>query len=287
MTENSEDVFGSFTGWARSVADPWSLDPAAFNPYASWEKTVNATDIAAVLGFDSITSIDLLSPAPNATMEVTGIKSGSTTVSVVEIPPLYSSLGLRSPTVLGIEFVPDGAIPAFDDISASVHVAQINQIAALGITVGCNPPANNLYCPKNDVSRAQMSAFLRRAFVLPPTNSDFFTDDDGIVFEDDINRLSAAGTSDLGCSGSLFCPWQPITRSDMALFIVSTLDLPSLGNSDFSDIAGDPNASEIRILADHGITVGCTVNQFCPDETVSRAQMASFIMRSLAVADAQ
>lgn len=290
VTENSEDVFGSFTGWARSVPDPWSLDPAAFNPFATWEEPVPVIDIAVVLGFDSITDIELLSPAPNATMEVTGTKNGTSTVSVVEIPPLYSALGLRSPTVLGIEFAPNAAPPAFDDISSSVHYTQINQIAALGITVGCNPPVNNLYCPKNDVSRAQMSAFLRRAFNLSSTSLDFFTDDDDIVFEDDINRISAVATADLGCGGSLFCPWQPITRSEMALFIVSTLNLPSLGNSDFVDIGGDPNATEIKILADHGITVGCnppTYDQFCPDEHVTRAQMASFIMRSLDVAAAQ
>lgn len=289
VTENSEDVFGSYTGWARSVPDPWSQSPSANNPLAFWDEVVAVDDIAVVLGFDSISSISLLNPAPNATMQVTGLKSGSTTTSVVEVPPLYSALGLRSPTVTGITFAPDAIddVPAFDDISGSVHLAQINEIAQLGITVGCNPPTNNLYCPKNDVSRAQMAAFLRRALVLPGTSTDYFTDDGSTVFQDDINRLAAASApSDIGCGGTLYCPWVPITRSEMALFIVSSLNLQSLGQSDFTDIATDPNAAEIRTLADYQITVGCNppaFDQFCPNETVTRAQMASFIMRALGV----
>jgi len=31
-----------------------------------------------------------------------------------------------------------------------------------GITVGCNPPANDRYCPDDNVTRAQMSAFMKR-----------------------------------------------------------------------------------------------------------------------------
>ena len=31
-----------------------------------------------------------------------------------------------------------------------------------GVTVGCNPPANTNYCPEDNVTRAQMAAFMRR-----------------------------------------------------------------------------------------------------------------------------
>jgi len=43
----------------------------------------------------------------------------------------------------------------------------INYISAVkdaGITKGCNPPANDRFCPEDVVTRAQMAAFIYRAF---------------------------------------------------------------------------------------------------------------------------
>ncbi len=51
----------------------------------------------------------------------------------------------------------------FDDDDASVFETDIDKIGTAGVTKGCNPPDNNLYCPTNNVSRAQMAAFLHRA----------------------------------------------------------------------------------------------------------------------------
>jgi len=45
----------------------------------------------------------------------------------------------------------------------STFAADIAWIAAAGITRGCNPPANDLFCPTDVVTRQQMAAFLARA----------------------------------------------------------------------------------------------------------------------------
>jgi hypothetical protein len=50
----------------------------------------------------------------------------------------------------------------FDDDS-SVFENDIERLAASGITVGCNPPENNRFCPDDPVTRGQMAAFMRRA----------------------------------------------------------------------------------------------------------------------------
>jgi hypothetical protein len=39
----------------------------------------------------------------------------------------------------------------------------INKLAEAGITSGCNPPANDRFCPSDLVTRGQMAAFIRRA----------------------------------------------------------------------------------------------------------------------------
>jgi hypothetical protein len=52
----------------------------------------------------------------------------------------------------------------FVDDNGSVFEGAIERLAQAGITLGCNPPTNNRYCPDQSVTRGQMAAFLKRAF---------------------------------------------------------------------------------------------------------------------------
>jgi subtilisin family serine protease len=54
----------------------------------------------------------------------------------------------------------------FDDDSDSTFEGAINKIAEAGITQGCNPPANDEFCPDKDVNRGQMAAFIQRSLSL-------------------------------------------------------------------------------------------------------------------------
>jgi hypothetical protein len=61
------------------------------------------------------------------------------------------------------------AVPAawasdrFIDVpNTNPHHDDINAIATAGITRGCNPPTNDLYCPGDTVRRDQMASFLQR-----------------------------------------------------------------------------------------------------------------------------
>jgi hypothetical protein len=59
--------------------------------------------------------------------------------------------------------LPAGTRDAFTDDDTSVFQADIDALAASGITKGCNPPDNDRFCPNNPVTRGQMAAFLYRA----------------------------------------------------------------------------------------------------------------------------
>jgi hypothetical protein len=89
--------------------------------------------------------------------------------------------------------------PSLGDADTSVHADSIQLIGAAGITRGCNPPLNDLFCPNQFVSREEMATFLVRALQLPPTSIDYFDDDNGSVHEDSINRVAAAGIT-RGCN---------------------------------------------------------------------------------------
>ena len=103
----------------------------------------------------------------------------------------------------------------FTDDNGTTFETEINKLAAAGITTGCGPA---LYCPNADVSRAQMASFLVRALALPPTATDYFTDDEASSAEADINALAAAGITS-GCTTTTFCPNAPVTRGQMAAFL--------------------------------------------------------------------
>jgi hypothetical protein len=172
----------------------------------------------------------------------------------------------------------------FTDDDGNVHEANIEAIAAEGITLGCNPPVNDLYCPDQSVSREQMATFLTRALDLPAAAGSF-TDTAGSVHEANIGALAAAGIT-LGCNpptNDMFCPDAAVTRAQMATFLTRALDLPAAAGS-FVDTEGSVHEANIGALAAAGITLGCNPpanDMFCPDESVTRAQMATFLTRAL------
>lgn len=179
----------------------------------------------------------------------------------------------------------------FADDDASVHEHAIEAVAAAGITLGCNPPTNDRFCPGAAVTRGQMAAFLHRGLAdrIEPGQPVRFSDDNGSVFESDIEWLGATGITK-GCNppaNDRFCPNNSVTRAQMAAFLVRALGLTDRGSADFRDDDGSPFEGDIERLATAGITMGCnppTNDRFCPGDPVTRGQMASFLARALGLA---
>lgn len=185
--------------------------------------------------------------------------------------------------------LPGPVSTGFTDTSGHVFAGDIEWLAASGITKGCNPPANHLFCPDEPVTRGQMAAFLHRALPdLAVNTSTDFADDDASVFEADIEWLSATGVT-RGCNppaNDRFCPDAVVTRGQMAAFLHRAL--PDLGLTgpivDFMDDNGHVFESDIEWLAAAGVTRGCNPpanSQFCPNAPVTRGAMAAFLHRAL------
>jgi hypothetical protein len=162
----------------------------------------------------------------------------------------------------------------------------IEAIAAAGITFGCNPPANNRYCPDETMTRAQAAAFVARALNLPDTEDDFFDDDNGHALEGAINRLAEAEIT-LGCNppaNDNFCPNRGLTRAEFAAFLARAYDLDETGSDRFVDDEGHVLEGAINRVAAQGWTFGCnppTNNRYCPNDRLTRAQSAGFVRRAL------
>jgi ELWxxDGT repeat protein len=111
----------------------------------------------------------------------------------------------------------------------------------------------------------------------------------GHPFYDFIGKLSALGIT-LGCGGGNYCPDTNTTREQMAIFIERAIGIsnpPVPTGQTFQDVPptllGYPF---IEDLVGRGITAGCAAGPprlFCPTGSVTREQMAIFILRGLGV----
>jgi hypothetical protein len=113
----------------------------------------------------------------------------------------------------------DGSTDSFTDDDGSAFEADIEILQGHGITNGCT---TTKFCPTEVVTRGEVAAFLVRAFDLSISTGDSFSDDDDSVFQTEIEALAASGVTS-GCSQGRFCPSRPVTRGEMAAFLVRAL----------------------------------------------------------------
>jgi hypothetical protein len=165
----------------------------------------------------------------------------------------------------------------------------VQAVSARGITSGCG---GTNYCPDASITRAQMAVFLLKAKLgsayTPPAAT-------GTVFGDVaagdfaaawIEQLASLGIA-TGCGGGNYCPNDPVTRKQMAPFLLKTLlgsgHVPPAASSLFSDVAGaDPFEPWIMELYTRSITGGCATGplRYCPDGPNTRGQMAVFLVKT-------
>jgi Zn-dependent metalloprotease len=179
----------------------------------------------------------------------------------------------------------------FGDVSNTYWSwSYIERLYNAGITSGCSAVPLN-YCPDNTVTRAQMAIFLLKgihgAGYVPPAvgGGSGFAD----VPADHwaarwIKQLAVEGITG-GCGGGNYCPEGNVTRAQMAIFLLKarhgTAFAPPVATGLFTDVPVGYWADKwIEQLAVEGITAGCGGGNYCPDDNVTRAQMAIFLVRT-------
>jgi hypothetical protein len=91
-----------------------------------------------------------------------------------------------------------------------------------------------------------------------------------------------------GCGVSTFCSENPVTRKEMAKFLLlskngASYTPPACVTPQFSDVpCSNPYAAWINEIANEGITSGCAPGLFCPDGNITRSQMAVFLLVAVA-----
>ena len=133
-----------------------------------------------------------------------------------------------------------GGVSLFSDVSpTAISCKSIHYIAAQNVTTGCQ---TGLYCPAQNVSRAQMAIFVAKGIVAP---------------------AGGAGV--------------PLTYTDPDTHVSYSCD-PASPNLLFSDVTtSDPFCKHVHFLYAKNVIAGCAGNMYCPNNGVTRGEMAKFL----------
>jgi hypothetical protein len=161
----------------------------------------------------------------------------------------------------------------------------VEAIHDAGISDGCG---STTYCPNNLINRGEMAVFLLLAaegagYTPPACTSPVFADVPcSNPLAPWINELASRGITG-GCGGGNFCPASPVTRDQMAVFLLATFEgtgytPPACTTPRFTDVPCSSGlAPWVNELAERGVTAGCGGTSYCPAGTVTRGQMAVFL----------
>ena len=183
------------------------------------------------------------------------------------------------------------AADGFEDVTGGVHKPAIDALNARGLFDGTEC-AEDMFCPGDEMKRWTMAVWLVRVLdeAEPPaaTESSFADVDPGNRWLAHIERLAELEVT-TGClvDPLRFCPDRSVNRAEMATFLERAFDLEPADPAGFADTAGNFHEANIDALAAARITVGCLSDplRYCPDQPVTRAEMATFLARALGLVE--
>jgi len=201
-----------------------------------------------------------------------------------------ANVSMAHDTPYSVDEMPVYFTKAFWDIPGGFWAdAQIHALAGIRVTVGCG---FGNFCPDEVLLRKYMAVFLERmlhgADYKPEKAVGIFADvplEDYSDLADYIEALYNDGvtTGCLDMGGTLYyCPDDPVNRAEMAVFLCRARNLtPVAPTGVFGDVPPDYwAAGYIERLAEEGITLGCGYGNYCPEDSVTRAQIAVFLVRA-------
>jgi len=225
-------VGSTFTGWSGGCAGTGACTVAGNAP-VTVTASFTATPASLTAGF-----VDVPFTHPFAAW-IEAVAEHGIATGCAENPPQFCPgawVTRREMAVLllrgmhGVNYQPRAAVGTFSDVSiTSPFTPWIEELAAESITSGCSTnPA--LFCPDGTVTRAQMAVFLIRAThgvaFEPPGATGVFDD---VPVSHPLARwieMLARDQVTTGCGLGNYCPDAPVTRGQMAVFLVRAFNVP-------------------------------------------------------------
>ncbi len=189
----------------------------------------------------------------------------------------------------GDEPAGDEPVGGFSDLDRAgrSHIVAVTNLVSRGVLDGTGCGGGQL-CPREPIRRWEMAVWLVRIIdgqdPAQPTEPRFEDVGTDLWWAGHAERLAELGIT-LGCSTEPleYCPDRPVTRAQMASFLVRAFEIAAAEVAGFEDTTNNTHRANIDALAAAGITLGCATDppSFCPRDPTTRAQMASFLTRVL------
>ena len=243
---------GSISGTTTSVL---IIDPAGISEQGSYDVVV--TDLCTSV-VSNAANFTVDAPPPTPTISVAS--SFPPTTSFLTASVMNPTAGhIYSWTLTG------GIITAGQETSQITFSTGLPGTLSLQVTdysvPGCGTPSAPVEVPIDYLD-------------VPPSNP----------FHADIVTIADLGIT-TGCGGGLYCPASPVTRAQMPVFLLKSLygssHVPPVQGPFFNDVPiGSFAADWINELFTLGVTSGCGGGNYCPGNSVTRAQMAVFLLKT-------
>jgi hypothetical protein len=273
ITATATDPIGNTSEFSQRLI--FSMNPTTGPPAGGTDVTILGMlfeDGATVtVGGSPATNVNVVGPT-QITAKMPARPAGS-----------LNNVAVSNPDGTGGTLV-NGWVADFTDVPNSQQFYfHIGKLVSNQITVGCG---NGNYCPLDSVTRQQMAVFLLKSmnglcYVPPPCTGQFPDVPCSSNFAPWIEALADAGITG-GCGGGNYCPTNPVTRQQMAVFLLKAKHgssyVPPACSGGFGDVPCPSQFADwIEQLAAEGITGGCGNGNYCPTQAVRRDQMAAFI----------
>ena len=276
-----QDGLGTVTRCTTSVSGPAFIDASAqtvmlnvtTDPVCNWSLTAIGNVFVTWPAQMQATTVSVAANTSGASLSTTFHASPPPVPGSLDYP---FTMTQRATTNTFADVAPDYTF--FD---------AINLLRGRSITDGC-AGAPLRFCPNDNITRGQMAVFIVRSIMggdnFSYSSTPYFTDTPAnYPFFKWIQKMWELGITN-GCTPTGYCPNDPVTRGQMAVFIIrarlgatATFSYPDVAL--FSDTIGNPFYTSIQKMGQLGITTGCAIGQYCPNDPVTRGQMAVFIMR--------
>ena len=293
FTQGQTGAVYTITIGMTGAASTGTVSVADTLPASMTAVSISGTGWTCLLASTTCTRSDSLAAGSTYPLITVAVNVGLTATS-----PVVNQVGATGGGAAAANATDSTTILApFPDVTATdPFLPAINLLREYGITTGCGGTPTQ-YCPTQNVTRGQMAVFVVRSvmgndnftytttpyFADVPANHPFFS---WIQKLRDLGVTSSCGSNALG---PIYCPDDAVTRGQMAVFIIrdrfgatATFTFPTTPL--FADVpATNTFFSWIQKMKQLGITSSCGSNTtgpiYCPDDAVTRGQMAVFIMR--------
>ena len=198
---------------------------------------------------------------------------------MVGLSRVWLSLGLvvslTAALLLGLPS-PAGAVAGYGDVGDRTWYTDAVQWSTDN---GIVDIAGLCFGPDSAVSRGETAVWIYNMENRPDAGDPHsFSDVTDHSQNDAISWIVNSGIT-IGKSRTKFASDEPLTRAKVATYLHRLAGRPSAPPHNFSDVVAGWQQDAVSWMAHTGITTGTSPTTFAPDETLTRAQLVTFLYR--------